>query len=304
MKKKLFTTLFIACFLAFNAFAQFGTLTLISPTPIPTPLIPGNPVSLILKYDNVIAPGMAIEQAAPAPAVTFTAGTATFTITAISGQYLAMDITPLTGPLTINVVAWGAGMAANSKATYTSAPLVLPISLTKFEARATDKNVSLAWATTHETNNADFVVERSFDGKSFNAIERVAGATNSNTLRDYTVTDKTVFNVASSNLAYYRLKQTDKDGTSSYSDVVSVALSNKNRWNVTSITGEAINFEAASEGAATIEVFNTLGALVASKTVFATEGYNQATLNINDLSGFFVVRVSNETASVTKKMVK
>ncbi len=302
--KKLFTTFFIACFLAFNAFAQFGTLTLISPTPIPTPVVPGTTLQLVFKYDNVITPGMFIEQTAPAPAITFPSGAATATVTAMSGQFLAMDVVPTAGPLVINIVAWGLGMAANSKATYTSSPVLLPISLTKFEATATDKNISLAWATTYETNNAGFTVERSFDGKEFNAIQRVEGAVNSNVVRDYSITDKTVFNVAASNMAYYRLKQTDKDGTSSYSNTITVELSSKNRWNVTSIAGETINFEAASEGETTIELFNTLGALVATKTVFATEGYNQATLNMNDLTGFFVVRVSNGAVSVTKKMVK
>ncbi|MEY4903863.1 MAG: hypothetical protein RLZZ292_1678 [Bacteroidota bacterium] len=302
--KKLFTTLFIACFLAFNAFAQFGTLTLINPTPIPSPIVPGETLQLIFKYDNVINMGMFVEQTTPAPDVTFTSGAATSSITAMSGQFISIDVVPSAGPLVIKIVAWGIGMAANSKATYTSSPILLPISLTKFNATATDKNVSLAWATTHETNNAGFVVERSFDGKEFSAINRVEGAGNSDVIREYSITDKTVFNLAASNMAYYRLKQTDKDGTSSYSNTVTVELSNKNRWNVTSVTGEAINFEAANEGEATIEVFNTLGALVATKTVFATEGYNQATLNMNDLTGFFVVRVSNGAVSVTKKMVK
>jgi hypothetical protein len=302
--KKLFTTLFIACFLAFNAFAQFGTLTLINPTPIPSSVVPGETLQLIFKYDNVISMGMLVEQVTPAPEITFTSGAATSTITAMSGQYISIDVIPTAGPFVIKIVAWGAGMAANSKATYNSSPIVLPINLTKFEATATDKNVSLAWATTHETNNAGFVVERSFDGKEFSAINRVEGAGNSDVIREYSITDKTVFNVAASNMAYYRLKQTDKDGTSSYSNTVTVELSNKNRWNVTSVTGEVINFEAANEGEATIEVFNTLGALVATKTVFATEGYNQVTLNMNDLTGFFVVRVSNGAVSVTKKMVK
>jgi hypothetical protein len=103
----------------------------------------------------------------------------------------------------------------------TVAPPALPIKLLSFTAEAVADNVELNWVTASEINNNYFNVEYSRDGYSFTSIIKRTGAGNSAENTRYTA----VHNTSEDGTLYYRLKQTDFDGTSSYSDIVAVDLS-------------------------------------------------------------------------------
>ena len=94
----------------------------------------------------------------------------------------------------------------------------LPIQLVDFDAIANENNIEIVWTTATETNNDYFTVERSTDGIHWVIIKNVAGAGNSNTLQEYSVYDYEFV----SDIAYYRLKQTDYDGTTTYSKIITV----------------------------------------------------------------------------------
>ncbi len=97
----------------------------------------------------------------------------------------------------------------------------LPIQLMSFEATLNDRaEVELNWATAIEINNDYFTVERSADGTAFEPVLEAAGAGNSTVMRTYNDVDKEPL----LGLSYYRLKQTDYDGTSTYSQMRSVSL--------------------------------------------------------------------------------
>ncbi len=93
----------------------------------------------------------------------------------------------------------------------TPSSCVLPLSLLFFKATYTGRyHVQLNWATSIEKNNAFFTLEKSTDGVNFNLLEKVDGKAKSNTIKNYTYTDE----IASPQIIYYRLLQTDTDGTS------------------------------------------------------------------------------------------
>jgi hypothetical protein len=97
----------------------------------------------------------------------------------------------------------------------------LPVTLVSFNARpASNRMVSLDWATTTERNNAYFEVERSRDAQTFTPIGRVTGKGNTNARQTYLFTDE----APAMGVNYYRLKQTDTDGTFSYSPIRAVAI--------------------------------------------------------------------------------
>ncbi|MCE7992291.1 MAG: hypothetical protein HEP71_09935 [Roseivirga sp.] len=100
----------------------------------------------------------------------------------------------------------------------------LPIVLISFEGKAVDGKVELTWTTGSEEDNSFFTVERSTNGFDFEPILFVNGAGDSKTFINYTATDVN----PEEGLMYYRLKQTDFNGTFSYSELVSVfsAISN------------------------------------------------------------------------------
>jgi hypothetical protein len=93
----------------------------------------------------------------------------------------------------------------------TSAPL--PVTYLDFAATYADGQVAVSWATATERDNAGFEVERSTDAVSFAGIGRVAGKGLSSSRQAYAFTDET----PAPGWNYYRLKQSDTDGTVAYS---------------------------------------------------------------------------------------
>ncbi len=97
----------------------------------------------------------------------------------------------------------------------------LPVEFGEFRARPRPgQRVELSWTTYSETDNAYFLIERSREGGTFQAIGRVRGAGNSLTPRHYTFTDHRPLSGAN----YYRLRQVDTDGSYTYSALRSVRV--------------------------------------------------------------------------------
>ena len=97
---------------------------------------------------------------------------------------------------------------------------VLPVELINFTAEEDENShaIHLTWATASELNNDYFVIERSSDAVSFDAIGQVQGAGDSQERLDYNFTDTK----PTTNLSYYRLKQVDFDGSHHYSSIISI----------------------------------------------------------------------------------
>ena len=96
----------------------------------------------------------------------------------------------------------------------------LPIELLSFTAKQEGKNVRLNWETASETGNDFFSIPRSKDGLSFVDIIKIPTKGNCATQQYYSAVDYNPF----TGISYYKLKQTDIDGMTSYSKVVSVKI--------------------------------------------------------------------------------
>ena len=96
--------------------------------------------------------------------------------------------------------------------------VTLPIELISFKAQPVGSSIQLNWSTASETNNDYFTIHRSNDASSFKEVIRVEGSGNSNSVRHYTAIDDQPLN----GNTYYRLQQTDYDGTSKFSDIIVV----------------------------------------------------------------------------------
>ncbi len=97
----------------------------------------------------------------------------------------------------------------------------LPISLASFTGYAKAEQIVLDWITYSETNNDYFELQHSTDASNFSTIATVAGAGNSDESLSYSYTDTD----PEVGINYYRLKQVDYDGTSTYHDVIAVNYS-------------------------------------------------------------------------------
>ena len=91
----------------------------------------------------------------------------------------------------------------------------VPITLSNFDGVVENKTTILNWISETETNSKAFEIERSNNGKDFNAIGNVS-ATNLTTGFHYSFTDK--LPLIGNN--FYRLKMIDIDGQFTYSNTI------------------------------------------------------------------------------------
>ena len=94
----------------------------------------------------------------------------------------------------------------------------VPVNFTDFSGYSDgDRNI-LKWITAMETNNESYTIQRSEDNRKYENIGMVTGSGNSTERRQYDFIDDN----PPVGLNYYRLKQTDFDGTSTLSNVISI----------------------------------------------------------------------------------
>ena len=93
----------------------------------------------------------------------------------------------------------------------------LPVELSTFTARAEAPGIALNWTTLSEKDNLGFHLERSVgNANNFEAIAYVQSKGNTLSKQDYQHLDR---DVKPGQAYYYRLRQTDRDGQVSYSNI-------------------------------------------------------------------------------------
>jgi len=123
---------------------------------------------------------------------------------AVAGNFSVGNGSTATGTGSISV----SGSCSDGSSSVCSSS-VMPISLIYFEANVNENSVEMNWATASEDNNEYFSIERSKNGIEFSEIKRIPGAGNSNYRINYNYPDLNPIK----GISYYRLSQTDYDGT-------------------------------------------------------------------------------------------
>lgn len=134
------------------------------------------------------------------------------------------DVTPISGgTLSGGVVTFtGVNFQNGDRFTLgnTNLNFPLPIELISFSAEVRNRMVNLFWTTETETNNDYFTVERLKPGNEWEPVVQMEGAGTTTSRKNYSAVDDGPY----TGVSYYRLKQTDFDGTSSYSGIISVTV--------------------------------------------------------------------------------
>ncbi|MGN6415983.1 MAG: LamG-like jellyroll fold domain-containing protein [Pseudobacter sp.] len=101
-------------------------------------------------------------------------------------------------------------------------PQALPVTWQHVQATPVDsRTILVKWSTASEQNNAGFTVERSEDATNFVSIATVNSRGNSNTVANYSFNDNKVLPGIK---YYYRIRQTDFDGRTATSKIVTASL--------------------------------------------------------------------------------
>ena len=187
----------------------------------------------------------------------------------------------------------------------------LPVALTAFEAQAVGADVRLRWTTASEQNNDYFSVERSTDGQSFAPVGRLSGHGTTLNVSDYAYTDASVASLTTG-LLYYRLRQVDLDGTSTYSPVRTVGPAGASSVaslgmypNPAAPTDAAVTLDLRTLPLGTYEVslVSLLGSTVASYPMQG--GQNQTlTLPTTLASGPYLVLVQGNGLRLSQRLAR
>jgi hypothetical protein len=208
---------------------------------------------------------------------------------------------------TTNVLVTPAISAANMFAAWTLSQTndPLPIKLLSFTAECKNGKAYLQWSTASETNNDFFTLEKTKDGLHFDFVAKIKGAGNSNTIKQYAYFD----NLNNNQTVYYRLSQTDYDGTTEYFDLISLNCntSSNTPLDIVSVynaqAGNSLGvFSIPNAGSYLISIIDASGRLIYNNTHHFVEGINQVSFQLNKpSSGIYFIRLQSENEQISKK---
>lgn len=181
----------------------------------------------------------------------------------------------------------------------------LPIELVSFKATCAGNAINLEWCTASESNNDFFTIEQSANGIDFIDVSKVYGNGTTDIKHCYHIT----VNALSSDINYFRLKQTDKNKRSKTSDIISLASCDKANGNIviasngTHQIGVIVN--SLNDQHLQLKVYNTLGQLIDERSIETLKGSNAIPVNLDHLANalYYVSVYNSNEKLITKKIV-
>ncbi len=179
----------------------------------------------------------------------------------------------------------------------------LPVTLVNFEAHCENEKVIIKWTTQSEINNDYFIVEKSYDAQVYFDLAIVSGAGNSNVPQNYFVEDENLSDAS----VYYRLKQVDFDGTTSYHEVIASNCSSKG-FDVTQLTlhdGKLrLNIKNSIDEKMNLYLYDARGRMIANRAVQSIEGVTTVNVDNLDLStGIYMLSIIGEQNNYSTKLM-
>jgi hypothetical protein len=182
----------------------------------------------------------------------------------------------------------------------------LPVTWMSVKGVNADQNAIITWATASEEGNQYFDVQRSLDGKTFESIGNVdsKGSLGGN----YSYTDQNASILGST--LYYRIKQLDFNGASTYSVVVAVTF-NKGGVVIGSVypnpVQDVLNVTVSTSKSeiATVSILDVTGKLVQKETKSLGKGSSILQIPTGQLpQGIYFLNVISNGILTTKKFTK
>ncbi len=184
----------------------------------------------------------------------------------------------------------------------TSTTPIMPVKYSGISAALSNGMVKVTWNVASEINTSKYVVEKSTDGIKFNAAGEVAANNDSR----YSWID----NAPTGTKVYYRIKAVDKDGTPSFSTVVSVNLKSKGAEFIVApnpVKGNNMNIQLNNyeKGVYMLSVVNSAGQTLFGTKVNNEGGYANQTITLPStvVPGIYNVVLTNGNSRTTKSIV-
>ena len=171
----------------------------------------------------------------------------------------------------------------------------LPIDLVSFTGECKNGRAQLEFVVASQINNDYYTIKRSVDGNEWSEIGLIEGEGNTSTQMTYNWTDDNPFN----RVSYYRLAQTDYDGTSEIFNPIAVTCES-------TVTGYSVYPNPANEvlnidveltsfqgNDVEIEIMDINGRIVRSQSTELNRGCNHLEVDISEIpSGVYMINFS------------
>lgn len=190
------------------------------------------------------------------------------------------------GPNSATITRWAYDATPNQPIFAGSLTSALPVSLISFNAKGSAGVNQLSWQTAQEENIAGFEIQRSLDGKQFEKIGFTQANGTSTEEQSYQYSD---INIEARDY-FYRLKLVDNDNTFSFSQIVKVIGSTSNTSGIILHSNPVKNnrlsfsYQAVSDGALNISIFDVNGKVIHAQTEKAQEGTTRFNIDLNNVS--------------------
>lgn len=181
----------------------------------------------------------------------------------------------------------------------------LPINLISFSGEEKERSSLLTWTTASESNNDYFTIEHSTDGIHFEIISIVNGAGNSTEINSYQLLHNNPIN----GINYYRLSQTDFDGTKNeYKTILVKHTRNSTTLKITpNPVGESavLSYNSTVEGMTFYEILDASGRILEYNQVELIIGENIFPLETNELQhGIYFIRMNTKNTNNLVRFIK
>ncbi len=184
-----------------------------------------------------------------------------------------------------------------------SEALTVPVTWIDFTAdKGFNNTVKLDWTVGDEVNNDHYDIERSIDGVNFSKIGTVAGNTSSFTHVAYSFVDN---NNVPTGKVYYRIKEVDNNGKSSYSKVVIINSDVQSNLWYSTVTGSNLKVYLKSDiGKTTISVHDISGKVLYNQRIENALTGQLLSIPVNQFAkGVYILKVDSEKGNKSDKII-
>ena len=182
----------------------------------------------------------------------------------------------------------------------------LPVTLLFFDATASQNQVNLSWSTASEVNNDYFTIERSQNAVDFSPVLRIKGAGNSTQHLSYAAIDPGPLPGRS----YYRLRQTDFDGTTEIFQMVPVTANVSLTHDLVLYPQPAtldspvkVRFSCTIETEMELVITSVKGKMINEWVTRTHEGMNEIQIPYMDLPGVYIITLNSPEFFYRRQLV-
>ncbi len=207
----------------------------------------------------------------------------------------------------------GAGNGTNGTGILGNVPNNLPITLSSFEVtlqndisnNTQNPSVLIKWGVMTQENNQYFEIEKSqnIENSQNNntvwvSVGKIDGAGTTNQFQTYQIIDTKPFY----GISYYRLKQVDNDGKTTYFPIKDIFIGQTQEIKIyPNPANEKVFIDVWDKQACQISIYNTTGQIIPCKT---TQLDTTMEVEIQHLpKGIYLVKIANPKKTITKKII-